>query len=162
MDLALSLLTLLLMAAGVVGTILPFLPGTTLILVMAMLHRFVFVPEKSIGWYGLGLLVALYAASVALDWLSSAAGARRFGASRLAMIGSVVGAFVGIFFGLIGILVGPLAGALIGEIVARKGVHTAVPVGYGTLLGTLLGIVGRMGVAIVMVAVFFVAAWKGW
>ncbi len=151
------LFTLFLMLLGVVGTIIPLLPGTTLVLAAAFLHRFVFSPGNSIGWISIVAIAALYALSIFVDVTSSAVGAKRFGASRLAMIGSVVGALVGIFFGPIGIIAGPLGGALIGEVIAqrsRQDLPKTMKVGYGTVVGTLVGILGRMGIALVMVTVF--------
>ncbi len=150
-------LTLMLMLLGVAGTIIPLLPGTTLVLAAAFLHRFVFSPSNSIGWLSIAVLVVLYALSILIDLVSSAIGAKRFGASRLAMIGSLAGAFVGIFFGPIGIIAGPLGGALLGEVIAqrsRQNLPKTLKVGYGTILGTVVGIIGRMGVAVMMVAVF--------
>jgi uncharacterized protein YqgC (DUF456 family) len=151
------LFTLFLMLIGVVGTLIPLLPGTTLVLAAVVLHRFVFSPGTSIGWVSIAVLVILYGLSVFVDITSSAVGAKRFGASRLAMVGSVVGALLGIFFGPIGIIAGPLGGALIGEVIAqrsRQDLPKTMKVGYGTVVGTLVGIIGRMGIAVMMVTVF--------
>jgi uncharacterized protein YqgC (DUF456 family) len=154
------LLTVLVMLLGIAGTIIPIMPGATLILGAALVHRFVLARDNSIGWKAIAVLIVLYGVSIAVDFASSAMGAKRFGASRLAMIGSVIGAFVGIFLGPFGIILGPLGGALIGEVLAQRSqqnVGKTIKVGYGTFVGTIVGIIGRMSVAVLMVATFVVA-----
>src|SRR5882757_1446276 len=96
-------LTLLLMAIGLVGTVVPLLPGTTIILAAAVMHHFALGAEHSVSWWTLAGLVALTVVSYVLDFISGALGAKKFGATRWGAIGGILGAIVGIFFGLPGI-----------------------------------------------------------
>lgn len=149
---------LLLMAIGLIGSVLPIFPGTTFILAAAVLHRVMLGAEKSIGWWSIGVLVALTLASYALDFASSWYGARRFGATRWGVAGAVVGAIVGLFFGLPGLLVGPIVGTFAGEIIGGKRLVAAGRAGWGALLGNLAGTLVKLFIALAMISWFLVAA----
>lgn len=142
------------MAAGVAGTVIPLLPGTTLIIAAAVVHRWLAGPEAGASWPLLGWLTLLYLLSLLIDFVSGALGSKKFGASRLGIIGGLIGTVIGIFFGLPGIFLGPLAGALIGEALAMRELGPIVKAGFGTFLGTVLGIAGRLTVGLLMVASF--------
>ena len=145
----------ILFAVGLIGTVLPVFPGTIIILGGALLHRMMLGPEKSVGWRTIVVLVLLTAASYALDFLSGYFGARFFGATRWGMFGALLGALVGIFFGIVGLFVGPVIGAILGEFIAGKRMIDAGRAGWGSLLGNLAAMVGKLLIALVMIAVFF-------
>src|SRR5215469_8612140 len=113
-------LTILLFAVGLIGTIVPVLPGTTIILAAAIIHRVMLGAEKSIGWKTIVALVLLTLLSYLFDFLGSYFGAKYFGATKWGALGAILGAVVGLFFGLIGLFVGPVIGAIVGEIVGGK------------------------------------------
>src|SRR5439155_19265758 len=114
MELFWWLFTIIVFAVGLIGTVVPILPGTTIILAPAVIHRMMLGPEQSIGWKSIALLVFLTLVSYAFDFLGSYFGATYFGATRWAAFGAVVGAIVGIFFGIVGLFVGPVIGAVAG------------------------------------------------
>jgi len=155
MDLLWWVLTSGLMLIGLVGTVVPLVPGTVLILVGAMVNYFTL---QSIGWGTLVGLTLLMILAQALDILSGAVGAKWFGATRWGAIGGILGAIVGLFFGLIGIFVGPLVGALLGELLGGKGILPAGKSGWGTFLGTTAGIVGKVAIGVIMIVWFALAA----
>jgi uncharacterized protein len=103
---------------------------------------------------GLGVLTAI---AVVVDFLAGLAGAKRVGASKLALIGAAVGTLIGIFFGIVGLLLGPFLGALIGELVAGSTLQRATNVGVGAWIGFLLGTVLKLGVCFAMVGIFALA-----
>jgi uncharacterized protein YqgC (DUF456 family) len=150
--------TLVLMAVGLIGTVLPILPGTSVILGAAVLHRVMLGADKSIGWRSLTILVALTLASYVLDFAGGYLGARRFGATRWGMFGAFAGALIGLFFGLPGLLLGPIIGAIAGEIIGGKRLISAGRAGWGALLGNLAGMLGKLVIALAMVSWFLVAA----
>ena len=82
MELFWWLLTVILFAVGLIGTVLPVFPGTIIILAAALLHRLMLGPEKSIGWRTIAILLLLTFATYALDFLSGYFGARFFGATK--------------------------------------------------------------------------------
>ena len=149
--------TLVLMALGLIGTVLPIFPGTTIILAAAILHRVTLGAGKSIGWKTITVLVLLTLVSYAIDFLGGWLGARRFGATRWGMWGAFLGAIVGVFFALPGLLLGPIIGALIGELIGGKRLVEAGRAGWGALLGNLAGMLGKLAIAFAMVSWFLVA-----
>jgi uncharacterized protein len=150
--------TQVLMAIGLIGTVLPIFPGTAVILAAAILHRIVLGAEKSIGWPSILVLLLLTLASYAIDFAGGWFGAWRFGATRWGMLGAVAGAVVGLFFGLPGLLLGPVLGALAGEIIGGKRLVPAGRAGWGALLGNVVGLLGKLLIALAMVSWFLVAA----
>ena len=150
------LLTILLFAIGLIGTVVPFLPGTAIILSAAIIHRLVVGPEKSVGWRVIAVLIVLTLATYALDLLSGYFGAKYFGASKWGMFGAAIGALTGIFFGLLGLFIGPVIGALAGEFVAAKKLMDAGRAGWGSLLGNLAGMVSKLLIALIMIALFLI------
>lgn len=150
--------TLVLMAAGLIGTALPVFPGTTLILGAAILHRVMLGAEKSIGWWIIAGLVLLTLASYAIDFAGGLLGARRFGATRWGLFGAFAGAILGLFFSLPGLLLGPIIGAVAGELIGGKRLVDAGRAGWGTLLGNLAALLGKLVIAFAMVSWFLVAA----
>jgi uncharacterized protein YqgC (DUF456 family) len=157
MELFWWLFTIVLFAVGLIGTVLPVIPGTTIILAGAIIHRMMLGAEKSIGWRSIAILLLLTLATYALDFLSGYVGAKYFGATKWGMFGAVIGALVGIVFGIIGLFIGPVIGAITGEFIAGKKLIDAGRAGWGSLLGNLGGIIGKLVIALVMIAIFLMA-----
>ncbi|RYD61738.1 MAG: DUF456 family protein [Verrucomicrobiaceae bacterium] len=149
--------TILLMLVGLAGTVLPLLPGTTIILAAAVLHHLTMPAEQTVGWWTIGGLALLTAISYVIDFVSGTVGAKWFGATRWGAIGGLIGAVVGLFFGIIGVFVGPLVGVLVGELLGGKGLLPAGKSTWGTVLGTTAGIILRFAIAVIMVGWFFLA-----
>ncbi len=156
MELFWWLITIILFAVGLIGTVLPVFPGTTIILAGAIIHRIMLGPEKSIGWSSIVVLVLLTLITYALDFLSGYFGAKYFGATKWGMFGAVLGALIGIFFGIVGLFVGPVIGAIAGEFIAGKKMIDAGRAGWGSLLGNLGGMIGKLVIGLVMITIFFV------
>ena len=87
-------LTSLLMALGLAGTVLPFIPGTSIILAGAVLYHFLVQP---IGWWNIAGIAGLTAASYVVDLLSSTIGARWAGATKWGALGGIIGTVVGLY-----------------------------------------------------------------
>ena len=99
------------MAVGLIGTVLPVVPGTTIILAAAVVHRVLVGPEEGMSWWGLAVLVAFTLISYALDFASSYFGAKYFGATKWGVVGAVIGGIVGLFTGFVTLLILPIVGA---------------------------------------------------
>ncbi|HEX6632711.1 MAG TPA: DUF456 domain-containing protein [Usitatibacter sp.] len=152
--LLLDALAILLVLAGLAGTVLPVLPGA--ILVFAGLFVAAWADDFArVGFGGLAIVAALGLISMGVDFLGSVLGAKRVGASPQALAGAAIGAVVGIFFGIPGIVLGPFVGAVLGELLARGGLVRAGKVGLGTSLGLLLAAIAKLVLAFAMIAVFF-------
>lgn len=147
------ILAAVLVILGIVGTILPALPGLPLVFGGMLLAAWVSGFEK-VGWVALVVLAVLTVLSMVVDFVATAMGAKRVGASKLAIAGSVIGTFAGLAFGLIGVFVGPFLGALIGELIHTRQLDQATKVGIGTWVGIVVGTVFKLGLAFAMVGVF--------
>jgi len=154
MELFWWLFTIVLFAVGLVGTVLPIIPGTTIILAAAVIHRMMVGAEKSISWRSIAVLVLLTLATYALDFLGAYFGAKYFGATKWGMFGAVLGALAALFFGIVGLFVGPVIGAIMGEFIAGKKMIAAGRAGWGSLLGNLAGMIGKLMIALVMITIF--------
>ena len=155
-NLVLWILAVGMVLTGIVGTVLPGLPGAVLVFAGFALAAWI----DGFARVGLGTLaglVALTLAAYALDFVATAVGARRFGTSWWGVLGAVAGTVVGLFFGLVGLLAGPVLGAFAAELMARRDVRQAGRAGLGAWLGLLLGTAGRLGLVLAMVGVFAVA-----
>jgi len=150
------LLTIVLFAVGLIGTVLPVLPGTTIILAAAIIHRLVLGAEKSIGWKTIVALVLLTLLSYVFDFLGSYFGAKYFGATKWGAVGAILGALVGLFLGLIGLFVGPVIGAVVGEVIAGKRMIAAGRAGWGSLLGNIGAMVAKLIIALAMITIFLI------
>lgn len=142
-----------LVVVGLAGIVLPALPGLPLVFAGMLLASWANGFEH-VGAGTLTVLGVLTVLSLGVDFLATAMGAKRVGASRLALIGAVVGTFAGLFLGIVGIFIGPFVGALVGELIHGRQVGQAARVGMGTWLGILLGTVLKLGLAFAMVGLF--------
>ena len=158
MELLWWLIAIVLMAVGLLGTVLPVVPGAIIILAAAVLHQIMLGSEKSLGWWNIGVLVLLTLLSYALEFAGGYFGAKQFGATKWGAFGAMIGGIVGLFFSLPGLIAGPIIGAIAGELVAGKRLVNAGRAGWGTLLGNLAGMVGKLTIGLLMVSWFLVTA----
>ena len=146
-------LAAILIVVGIAGTVLPVLPGLPLVFGGMLLAAWAGGFEQ-VGPAMLVFLGVLTLLSLGIDFMATAMGAKRVGASRLAVLGAVIGTVVGLFFGPVGLLAGPFLGALVGELIHGREVRQATRVGIGTWLGILLGTVLKIGLAFAMLGLF--------
>jgi len=151
MDIALYALALALIVGGLIGTVVPTLPGIPMIFGGIWLAS-ALDGYRHVGTAWLIILGVLAAFGVAMDFVATSLGARRVGASSLAIWGASIGTFIGMFLGLPGLIVGPFAGAVIGEFASGKSVLRSAHVGIGTWLGLLFGTLVKLVLSVVMVA----------
>jgi uncharacterized protein YqgC (DUF456 family) len=154
MELFWWLVAIILMAIGLIGTVVPVLPGTTIILGAAVIHRVALGADRSLGVSALLALFFLTLVSYALDAGAAYLGAKHFGATRSGLVGGVLGGVVGLFFGLPGIFLGPIIGAVAGELIGGKRLVKAGRAGWGTIFGMLAGITAKIFIGLAMVAIF--------
>lgn len=150
------LLAGLVMLAGLIGTLVPGIPGAPLILIAAIGHKLYFRAE-SISYVGLAALVLLTILSMVLDFLGSLFGAKKLGATWRGMLGAILGAIVGLFFSLPGLILGPIIGAFLFELMSGREWKDSARAGAGAFLGMILGAVGRVVCCVLMIVVFSVS-----
>jgi uncharacterized protein YqgC (DUF456 family) len=159
----LYILAALLVLVGLAGIFLPALPGIPLVFAGMLLAAW----NGGFQQIGVGTLVALGVLtllSVAVDFWATAMGAKRVGASRLAVLGAVIGTLFGLFLGPLGLFVGPFLGAVAGELLHGRrmdqaGIGQAAKVGFGTWMGIVFGIALKLMLALAMIGLF---AWSWW
>jgi len=147
------LLAVVLVIVGLAGTVMPVIPGALLVFaglfVAAWADGF-----ARVGTFALVIIGALGALSFVADIVASLLGAKRVGASPLALFGAALGGGVGLLFGLAGMILGPFVGAVGGELIARGRLRQAGMVGLGTWLGLVFGAVLKVIIAFMMIATF--------
>lgn len=153
MSALLWVLSVILVLAGLAGTILPALPGTPLVLIGLVLAAWADGFQK-VGWFPLTVIAGLTVLSLGVDFAATSLGAKRVGASWLAVAGAAVGTIVGLFFSLPGLILGPFVGAVLGEYLARRNRDQAIKAGFGTWVGILLGTAGKLALVFMMIGVF--------
>ena len=156
MTITLWILAVVLIVVGVVGTVLPALPGPVLVFAGVALAAWIDVLARISG-RTLGVLGVLTVIAWLTDYVAAAAGANKVGASKHAIIGAAVGTVAGVFTGLVGLIFMPLVGAAIGEFLAQRDALRAGKVGIATWLGMLVGTVVKVAVVFLMVGIFVAA-----
>ncbi len=149
------IVSLILVIVGVWGTIIPALPG------IALIFSGYLVWGIASGWKDYGTTTVLVMGiitlvSYVLDYYAGALGAKKFGASRGGVWGSVIGALLGfLFFNLPGLVLGPFVGAIVGELLVGRSQTDALRAGWGAFIGFLAGSLMRVTIGIVMSLLFF-------
>lgn len=146
-------LVVLMVVVGLAGTILPAIPGVPLIYGGLFLAAYLGDFQK-IGWVTLLVLGVLALMAMAIDFIASLLGAKRAGASKLALLGAAIGSVVGIFSGLWGLLIFPFVGAVLGEYIVRQQLDQASRVGLATWLGMMVGVIAKLAIALTMIGTF--------
>lgn len=156
MAVLLYVLGALALLVGLVGIVLPGLPGALLmvggVFLIGWAGNFAVV-----GWPTIAIAAVLGFGITAVDWLAGLMGAKAFGASKWAMLGGAVGLLVGLFFGLPGVLLGPAVGAFAFELVKDPNLEQAARSGLGALLGFLVGSVVKVVFAFFLLGVLALA-----
>lgn len=150
------ILSVALIVLGLIGTVLPALPGTALVLGGIVLGAWI-GDFQQVGPWSLALISAMAVLAWVLDYVAGLMGARKAGASKQAIAGAALGTVAGLFMGLIGVFFMPLVGAALGEYLARKDEGRAIKVGLATWLGIMVGLIAKVVLAFMMIGVFVVA-----
>ncbi|MBE9003488.1 DUF456 family protein [Fortiea sp. LEGE XX443] len=160
-------LILALMLVGIIGAVVPAIPGSSLILIAIVIWGIV---SGSFAAIKIPLIVTVIVLllSIGVDFLASYIGAKQAGASKWGQIGAIVGLILGFLgllpalpFGgpLLGMLIGPLLGAIIGEFIYRRELWPAVKAGIGIIVGSIVGNLIQGLLAVAAVVVFLVTTW---
>jgi len=147
--------TALLVGIGLVGLVLPGIPGAPLILVGLILAAWA-EDFTHVGLWTILALTVLAGLTYAVDFWATIFGAKKFGASKRAIIGALLGVVAGLFLGLPGVIFGPFIGAVIGELSARRDLQQATRAGIGATIGLVIGAALKIAMAFAMIGIFAV------
>lgn len=153
LPLAISIIMFIL---GLLGTVLPVLPGAILIYGGMLIYGIMTSFESlNVNFFLLQALILIIIYLV--DFISTFIGTRHFGGSKQAIWGAGIGAFLGlILMPPIGVFIGTFLGAVIAEIILGNELQQAVRVGIGSLIGILGGTLLKLLMEIIMIIYFFV------
>ena len=146
-------LAVLIIIAGLAGTVVPALPGVPLVFLGLFVGAWAGNFE-TIGWTTIGILAVLAIIAWVVDFLAGAAGTRYLGASSRAFWGATIGAVAGIFFGIVGMLLGPFIGAVLGELSGGNDVVQSGRAGIGAWVGMILATAVKLALAFLMIGIF--------
>src|SRR5438552_18176447 len=146
-------LALFVMCFGLAGSVLPGIPSTPLVMLVAIGHRLWF-GAASASNLALVILGGLTVLSLVMDYLASMYGAKRLGATWRGVLGAVVGGMIGIFFSIPGIVLGPFLGALLFEMVGGREWKEAARAGLGAVIGLFVGALGKLACSTAMMGLF--------
>jgi len=142
MDIFLIILAGIFLIIGLLGAVIPILPGLPFSYIGLLLLHFSSKIEFSliflIAWLVIVIILQV------LDNVLPAWGAKKFGGSKWGVWGSFIGLFIGMFFGPIGIFVGPFVGAIIGEMLYGKQSEEAIKAGFGTFIGLFVSTIAKL------------------
>ena len=151
----LSVATLIFMV-GLVGSLLPVVPGSFIVWLGVIVHRLWMGADASVTWKIVILTGILTLFGQIVDFLMGIWGARKFGASWKGAVGAFVGAFVGFFVPppLFWLIVGPIAGAVVGELAAGRTFREGGKAGVGTVVGGIIAFALKFGISVCVIALF--------
>ncbi len=158
MDVLIIILGFILILLGLVGCIIPGIPGPPLSYLGVILQQLKsgdnpFTAKFLIIWAGITIAVSL------LDYLFPIYGTKKFGGSRLGVYGSLAGVLIGLFFfPPFGIIIGPFVGAYLGELLSGKSPSIALKASFGSLLGFLTGTAAKLVVSGILTYHFVISA----
>ena len=156
MTVLLWILAVALVVIGLVGIVLPALPGTILIFAGLLLGAWADGFTR-VGPGTLTLIGVIAAASYGVDFVAAALGVKRLGASTRAMTGAALGTLFGLFLGIPGLIVGPFVGAVLGELTMHRDFGRAGRAGVAAWIGFAIGMAVKVALAFTMVAIFLAA-----
>lgn len=149
------LLATIFVVAGIVGALLPVVPGPMLVFIGLLLAAWIDHFEYAGAWV-LGAFAIMTVIAHSLDFLAGLSGVKATGAGRGAIVGAAIGTFAGIFFGLPGIFLGPFLGALLGEMLSVNDFYHATRAGIGAWFGVIAGMAVKLAISFVMLGWFLI------
>ncbi len=154
-------LTLLAMFVGLIGTVVPVIPGPVLIFLAAFVYALI-EGFQTIGWPTLLVLGLLTVMAISADLWASIAGAKAGGASGWSVLAGLVGGLVGfVVLSLPGAIIGAVLGVLLTEVIRLGDWRKALKAGGGWLIGWALSVVLQLSIGLAMVAIFIWQVMQG-
>lgn len=154
MDIFLIGLSIICLVVGLLGCILPMLPGPPLAYVgLLLLHATEYAQFSSTQLWS--CLFAVIVVQI-LDYITPILGSKYSGGTKWGNWGCVIGTIMGVFFLPLGIIIGPFIGAIAGELLGGRGLSQAMKAGLGSLVGFLLGTVVKLLLCGYLVYLFLV------
>ena len=146
-DILLVILSFCFLVVGMVGCILPAIPGPPLSYLALLLLQATRFADFSVKFLVITAIITVII--TVIDYILPMWGTKKWGGSRAGTIGSIIGLLVGLFFSPVGIIAGPFAGAVVGELIAGRTTDAALRSGFGAFMGFIFGTVMKLTVCMV-------------
>lgn len=157
MEIFLLIVAFLLLVVGIIGCIVPGLPGVPVayagLWVAQATDRIDFSWRMLLIWGVVTVVVSV------LDYVIPAWGTKQYGGTKYGVWGSTIGVFIGLFLGPWGVIIGPLVGAVLGEILGGKEVIEALKAGWGSFVGIFFGTILKLICCGLMTVALIQAVW---
>ena len=155
MEYILLILGILLIFLGIVGSILPALPGPPISWVGLLLIYL--IPAITINYWVLGITLVLTIIIAVLDYVLPSKGTKHFGGTKYGIWGTNIGLLIGLFFPPLGFIIGPFLGAFVGELIYNsKDTKGAFNAAVGSFLGLLASSFMKVIFCLVLLGVYLV------
>ena len=142
MDIFLIILGAICLLVGILGCVLPVLPGVPLAYCgLLLLHA---TDKVQFSWQFLVIWAVVTIVVQVLDSVVPIWGSKKFGGSKMGVWGSTLGLLVGLFFGPWGIVLGPFLGAVVFELIDGKNTRLALKAGWGSFVGLMTGTILKL------------------
>lgn len=152
-----AITTAVIMIIGLLGAILPLVPGPPLVWLGALYYGWR-TGWEVVGWPSLTLLLILAIIGGTADLWMGYLGASKGGASGWATLASLVGGIIGfVVFSLPGMLIGSIAAIVLVEYTRHRDWRKVLQASGGYLVGSLLANVVEVIVCLVMIGLFVAA-----
>jgi uncharacterized protein len=157
-DIVLIIIGFILIIVGIIGSIVPALPGPPLAYISLILLQFTSLQPYSILFLVIvGLLVVVI---TVFDFLVPIWGTKKFGGTKGGKWGSAIGIFLGLFFWFpVGIIAFPFLGAFLGELIVIKRAKPALRAAFGSFLGFLTGVFMKLMFCFAILGVYIWSLW---
>lgn len=140
-----------LLLVGLIGCVVPIVPGPLVAYGGLLSLLLTSYPISAFVWIAGGVITLV---ATLLDYIVPAMGAKRFKCSKWGIAGCLIGSIVGLFFFPFGIILGPFIGAIVGELIAGRPLSDSVHGGLGALLGFVLGLGVKLAACSLLVIMF--------
>ena len=149
----------LLIIIGLVGSVLPVLPGVPLSWAgLLALHM---TPGIPINYWFLGVTLIIAVVIYLLNLFIPAMGTKKYGGSKKGMIGATIGLIVGMLSPIpFGLIIGTFIGAFLGEIINKSNSKSAIRAAYGSFLGLLASSFMEFLVAFAFLILYIYKVWE--
>ena len=155
MEYVLLILGLVLILFGILGSILPALPGVPVSWVGLLLIYL--IPEIKINYWILGITLVLTISIAVLDYILPSKGTKKFGGTKYGIWGTNIGLLIGLFFPPFGFVIGPFLGAFAGELIYNsKDTKGAFKAAFGSFLGLLASTFMKVMFCLLLLGIYFV------
>lgn len=158
MDLLILLLAFICLFTGIIGSILPVLPGPGLSWIGLLLLYL--CPAIPMNWTTLIITFALMLLITILDYVIPSYGAKKYGGSKWGVIGTTVGLIIGLIAPIpLGVIIGPFVGAFVGELIGKATPNKALKAAWGSFMGFLASTFIQFLLSIIYLGIFIKVVW---